>query len=116
VSKVSRKQNDLKTMDYKNRNVAKRVEESPLWESLSKQDGETLPYLLERYLLLENWRYLDRRECEESKDVGDLKYDISYLHLLLAECATVLLSQEERIRKLEDSANKNLKSERNQLS
>lgn len=90
-------------MDCKQQNTTKRAESSPLWQSLSKQQGETLPYLLERYLLLENWRYLDRFESKESQDVDDLKYDISYLHFLLAEAVTVLLSQEERIRKLEKS-------------
>lgn len=86
-------------MDYKQQETTKRAEKSSLWENLSKQQAETLPYLLERYLLLENWKYLDGKP--EDCGVSDLKYDISYLHFLLAEAVTVLLSQEERIRKLE---------------
>jgi hypothetical protein len=89
-------------MDYKQRDITKRAEISSLWNYLNKQEGETLPYLLERYLLLENWRYLDQR-TQEDCSTSDLKYDISYLHILLAEATTVLLSQEERIRKLESS-------------
>lgn len=89
-------------MDYKQQVITKRAEKSSLWENLSKQQGETLPYLLERYLLLENWKYLDEK-TQENLSTNDLKYDISYLHFLLAEAVTVLLSQEERIRKLEKS-------------
>lgn len=70
-----------------------------MWNDLSKQMGITIPYLLERYLLLENWKYLD---CHNAGEDHDFLHDISYLHLLLAEATTVLLSQEERIRVLEN--------------
>lgn len=86
-------------MNYSNPDITSRAESSPLWGALSKQDSETLPYLLERYLLLENWKYRDRlMSGEETHNLTD---DIQYLHLLLAEAVTVLLSQEERIRRLE---------------
>jgi hypothetical protein len=94
-------------MNYKNEDITKRAEESPLWEQASRQRGEVLPYLLERYLLLENWRYRDR--ITASQDHGDAPIpsmeDVSYLHLLLAEATTVLLSQEQRIRELEKKLN-----------
>lgn len=94
-------------MNYKNEDITKRAEESPLWEQASQQRGHVLPYLLERYLLLENWRYRDR--VSASQDHGDAPIpsmdDMGYLHLLLAEATTVLLSQEERIRKLEAQLN-----------
>lgn len=83
-------------MDYKNEDITKRAEESPLWKDVETQQGNALPYLLERYLLLKNWRHLDRT----TEDAPD-QYDVSFLHLLMAEAVTVLLSQEERIRKLE---------------
>lgn len=88
-------------MNYQNDNITARAQESQLWEDLSEQQGKTLPYLLERYLLLENWKYLERLERDE--DAPATPYDVSYLHLLLAEAATVLLAQEERIRRLEDA-------------
>lgn len=88
-------------MNYKQPDVTKRIEESPLFKDLERQDGDTIPYLLERYLLLENWRYLDRIEEDRDGRDGSERYDFAYLHLLLAEACTVLLSQEERIRKLE---------------
>jgi len=88
-------------MNYKTDHVTDRAKESPLWAKLEKQNGDALPYLLERYLLLENWRYLERFN-DGLRD--GYQYDISFLHLLLSEAATVLLSQEERIRKLEAAA------------
>lgn len=75
-------------MNYKDEDVTRRAETSPLWQALSEQKGQVLPYLIERYLLLENWRY-------------DIHYDLNYVHLLLAEVATVILNQEARIRALE---------------
>lgn len=87
-------------MNYKNEDITKRAEESSLWPSLSKQQSETLPYLLERYLLLENWKSFERA-LDDDAAVGPSHYDVQFLHTLLAEVVTVLLSQEERIRKLE---------------
>jgi hypothetical protein len=84
-------------MNYKNEDITKRAEESLLWKSVETQRGNALPYLLERYLLLENWKYLDRLEIPEAST----PHDLQYLHLLLADTVTVLLSQEERIRNLE---------------
>lgn len=75
-------------MNYKNEIITERAKQSALWNSLSTQSGDTLPYLLERYLLLENWR----------RGEGDA---IRFLHLLLAEAVTVLLDHEERIRAVE---------------
>lgn len=93
-------------MNYSNEDITKRAEESHLWEDLCKQRGRSLPYLLERYLLLENWRHLDKFDKEYIEHYGgrkaqDVDYDLNYLHLLLADAVTVLLNQEERIRNLE---------------
>lgn len=88
----------MSSIDYHNLDITKRAEASALWPQLSKQNGDILPYLLERYLLLENWRR-DKFEEDELPN-----YDLAYLHLLLAETVTVLLSQEERIRKLENKS------------
>ncbi|AHF94034.1 hypothetical protein OPIT5_03935 [Opitutaceae bacterium TAV5] len=89
-------------MDYKTENITTRAEQSPLWPLLSKQAGETMPYLLERYLLLENWK---RQDMWDDPQVGFCPTDeIAFLHLLLADAVTVLLSQEERIRHLETKA------------
>jgi hypothetical protein len=88
-------------MNYENSNITQRVSSSPLWHDLSKQDSLTLPYLLERYLLLENWnrdRAWDDPQCGGAPSMKD---EIRYLHLLLADAVTVLLSHEERLRKLE---------------
>lgn len=85
-------------MNYQNEDITKRAEESALWKDLENQKGHSLPFLLERYLLLENWRYLDR-----SMDLGPSAHDVQFLHLLLAESVTVILGHEERIRKLEDA-------------
>jgi len=94
-------------MDYKIEDTTKRAEESPLWKDVETQQGNALPYLLERYLLLENWRHLER-----TTEDGPDKYDVNYLHLLLADVATVLLSHEERIRKLEEHILANEQSHR----
>jgi len=88
-------------MNYSQSNITKRAEQSELWPRLSQQDSETLPYLLERYLLLENWRYRDSLRVGECETRGIEVDDIQFLHLLLAEAVTVLLNQEERLRKLE---------------
>lgn len=84
-------------VDFSNSDITERAKKSPLWDSLSKQNSEVLPYLLERYLLLENWRFLEINE-------GMSEYDLSYIHLLMADMVTVLLSYEQRIRELEDEA------------
>lgn len=96
-------------MDYTNEDITKRAEQSHLWGDLEKQQGKSLPYLLERYLLLENWRYINQfdREWVEhfgGRNVQSVDYDINYLHLLLADAVTVLLNQEERIRILENKS------------
>ena len=70
------------------------AQRSSLWGKLENQNGEVLPYLLERYLLLENWRILNR-------DLDDTKHELNYLHLLVADLASVAVHQEERIRALE---------------
>lgn len=90
-------------MNYKTVNITKRARESQLWSKLEKQSGDALPYLLERYLLLENWRYRDRLEQPEG-GINSSIDTIQYLHCLLAEAVTVLLSQEERIRNLESAS------------
>jgi hypothetical protein len=76
-------------MNYKNENITLRAQESHLWQTLSRQDGEVLPYLVERYLLLENWHEMEYSNNEQ------------YLHTILAEIATVALAHEERLRQLE---------------
>ncbi len=91
-------------ISYHTNDITKRAEESSLWKDVETQKGNALPYLLERYLLLENWRYRDRlmdggEGHQTSIDV------IQFLHLLMAESVTVLLAQEERIRKLEAAMN-----------
>lgn len=95
-------------MDYSNQDTTKRAEQSSLWQDLEDQQGKSLPYLLERYLLLENWRHLDKFDKEYTehfggREVESVDYDINYLHLLLADVVTVLLNQEERIRNLEQN-------------
>lgn len=88
-------------MNYKNENITKRAEESALWKDVETQQGNALPFLLERYLLLENWQYRNRlmEGVEHHTSIDDMQY----VHLLLAEASTVLLAQEERIRKLESA-------------
>jgi hypothetical protein len=91
------------SVDYTNEDITERAQESQLWQELERQKGKALPYLLERYLLLSNWQYRNKRNL--SMDHGDrASYDddFSYVHLLLAEAVTVMLGQEERIRKLEE--------------
>lgn len=89
-------------MNYANGDITERAKESELWTDLDKQQSKTLPYLLERYLLLENWKHLDRTDPEiDGRERHPLDYDLNYLHILLAEAVTVLLDQEERIRTLE---------------
>ena len=91
-------------MDYANPNITKRAEESPLWSELSLQDGKVLPYLLERYLLLENWKRDGAHEAYDNACMSlspAAREEINFLHLLLADATTALLGQEERIRKLE---------------
>ena len=82
-------------INFSNGDITERSKESPLWDDLSKQESRVLPYLLERYLLLENWKYLDSEE-------GVNEYAINYMHLLMANMTTVLLSYEERLRNLEN--------------
>jgi len=82
-------------IDFSEGDITERAIKSPLWDSLSKQNSEVLPYLLERYLLLENWRFLD-----DERDVNE--YEINYIHSLISDMVTVLLSQEQRIRELEE--------------
>lgn len=89
-------------MNYANSDITKRAEESPLWAELSMQDGKVLPYLLERYLLLENWnRWRAWEDPQHGGAYPSFKDEVSFLHLLLADATTALLSQEGRIRKLE---------------
>lgn len=95
-------------MNYSNSSITWRAQESPLWEDLAKQQSETLPYLLERYLLLENWKFIDRTDLT-GLTVENLAYSLNYVHLLLADAVTVLLSQEERIRALESNIPKLVK-------
>jgi hypothetical protein len=38
-------------VDYSERDITERAKKSPLWDKLSKQNSEALPYLLERYLI-----------------------------------------------------------------
>lgn len=90
-------------MNYANNDITKRAEESPLWKELSEQNGKTLPYLLERYLLLENWKFIDRPPDTDGCRVD--RYTIQFLHLLMADATTALLAQEERIRRLESRVN-----------
>jgi len=90
-------------MDYSIPTITQRAEASPLWFTLSRQEGLILPYLLERYLLLENW---DRQRTWTDMQAGgppSLKDEIGYLHLLLADATTVLLDQQDRIAKLEEA-------------
>lgn len=95
-------------MDYSIPTITQRAETSPLWSELSNQEGRTLPSLLERYLLLENW---DRRRGWTDPQAGDpqagglssVEDEVSYLHLLLADATTVLLDQQARITKLEEA-------------
>lgn len=93
-------------MNYRNEDITDRAKDSPFWDALKNQSGDVLPFMLERYLLLENWRYMDRKGAyraspDEEVQRGPTDHDVQYLHTLLAEATTVLLSQEERIRKLE---------------
>lgn len=91
-------------MNYANPDITKRSEESPLWTQLSFQDGKVLPYLLERYLLLENWKRGASHEAYDNMGMTlspAARDEINFLHLLLADATTALLGQEERIRKLE---------------
>lgn len=87
------------TMNYSEPNITQRAERSPLWHDLSKQQSESLPYLLERYLLLENWNR--ERTWDEPHGGYCAKDEVRYLHMLIAEAVTVLLNQEARIRELE---------------
>lgn len=87
-------------MDYRNEDITDRAKESPLWSDLSHQEGRVLPYMLERYLLLENWR--GHALSGEGESIMDARrQDAQYLHTLLAEACTALLGQEERLRRLE---------------
>lgn len=86
-------------MDYAQSNITQRAEASPLWTDLSEQNSKTMPYLLERYLLLENWNR--SRSWDEPGGEYHPRDEINYLHLLLADAVTVLLNQEQRIRQLE---------------
>jgi len=86
-------------MDYAQSNITQRAEASPLWTDLSEQNSKTMPYLLERYLLLENWNR--SRSWDEPGGEYHPRDEINYLHLLLADAVTVLLNQEQRIRLLE---------------
>lgn len=52
-------------MNYRNEAITQRAEESSLWNDLGHQDGKTLPGMLERYLLLENWIYKSRLTHDE---------------------------------------------------
>jgi hypothetical protein len=70
------------------------AQRSLLWDSLEEQNGKVLPYLLERYLLLRNWNIT-------SRELDDIRYELNYLHLLVADLASVAVHQEERIRDLE---------------
>lgn len=70
------------------------AQRSHLWASLEEQNGKVLPYLLERYLLLRNWDTSNREDEAPN-------YEINYLHLLVADLASVAVHQEERIRDLE---------------
>jgi hypothetical protein len=70
------------------------AQRSLLWSSLEEQDGKVLPYLLERYLLLRNWDIT-------SRELDDIRYELNYLHLLVADLTSVAVHQEERIRDLE---------------
>lgn len=89
-------------MNYADQDITKRAQESKLWPDLDKQQSKALPYILERYLLLENWKYIQRTDPEiEGRERHPLDYDLNYLHILLAEVVTVLLDQQERIRMLE---------------
>jgi len=89
-------------MNYKINDITERAAESPLWKKLENQSGEVLPYLLERFLLLGNWR-VERKYVDQYEDTQiDTSEEISYLNLLLADAITVLLNQEARIRKLEE--------------
>ncbi len=88
------------SMDYKINSITARAGTSSLWKDVETQSADALPYLLERYLLLENWRYRDRlEEPEPGRHIS--ADDVQFLHTLIAESVTVLLSQEERIRQLE---------------
>lgn len=91
------------SVDYTNEDITKRAERSALWHDLEFQRGRALPYLLERYLLLENWQYINKRISAHDHGDRHASYDddISFVHLLLAESVTVMLGQEERIRILE---------------
>jgi hypothetical protein len=75
-------------------NASTCAQRSSLWAKLEEQNGKVLPYLLERYLLLENWKILDR-------ELDDTRYELNYLHLLVADLASVAVHQEERIQDLE---------------
>lgn len=89
-------------MDRSIADITERAKQSPLWGELSDQDSRAMPYLLERYLLLENWRRFDAWD-EFHGGSFDAKDEISFLHLLLADATTVILDQEYRIRKLENT-------------
>lgn len=88
-------------MNYRETNPTNRAAGSPLWPALSKQNSDVLPYLLERYLLLENWDRCRTWEDPQAGGMPSMKDEVCYLHNLLADATTVLLSQEERIWRLE---------------
>lgn len=89
-------------MKFNEPDITKRAESSPLWREASNQNGNVLPYLVERYLLLENWQYKNRLMDGEPHNTAD---DMQFVHLLIAEMATVLLDYEARIRTLETQIN-----------
>jgi hypothetical protein len=88
-------------MNYKENNVTNRAAASSLWPSVTRQDGDVLPYLLERYLLLENWDRDRTWSDPQSGGTPPMRDEVRYLHALLANATTVLLDQQERIFKLE---------------
>ena len=79
-------------MNYANNDITRRAQESTLWPALAEQRGKALPYLLERYLLMENWR----RESGGSDEAN-------FTHLVLADAVTALLAHEEKLRLLTDA-------------
>lgn len=77
------------SVDYRNEDLEERAQRSSLWPDLERQQGLALPYMIERFLLLRNYA----NDCA----------DAQYASLILAHVCTVLLSQEERLRKLESA-------------
>lgn len=91
-----------RAMDYAESDITARGKSFSLWSALSRQNSKALPYILERYLLLENWR---RESIWDAPEGGyDAQDEFRYIHRLLAESVTVQLNQEGRIRALEAAA------------